>query len=319
MDTEAGQSPELTQMDTMVAGPPTATEQPGGSGGSGRRRLGWKPLTVALAAAVVAGGSFLLFGRKTNADAAVADAVNSSLDSHSADLVINGTATVAGKNITTSGIGAIDFQQNALQMSVNVAGGPLPITEQAVYLNKVIYLNLGPAVGEVVPGKSWVSLDLSQLSGSASSLGTGSSLSSNPTAALQALRQQGNTATELGQSTANGATVEGYSVHVNPMKVKNELAQANLPTWLKQAAESTASNADVTNKVYVDTSGHLARMADDVTLTEAGTSVTEATTMDFVHYGVPVSVSAPAAADVVSFQSFLQAAEAKEGAAGSTA
>ena len=29
------------------------------------------------------------------------------------------------------------------------------MTEQAVYLDKVIYLNLGNAVSQIIPGKSW--------------------------------------------------------------------------------------------------------------------------------------------------------------------
>jgi hypothetical protein len=315
MDTGSGESPDPIQFDDTMPDAPAGAVQPGGAG---RRRTGLKLLTVALAAAVVAGGCFLIFGRQKSADAAVTDAVNSALASHSADLVISGTASAAGSSVTISGTGAVDFQQNSLQMSVNIAGGPQPITEQAVYLNQVIYLNLGPDIGKILPGKSWLSLDFSQLSGSASSLGTGSPLSSNPAAALQALRQEGNTATDLGSSTINGMIVEGYSVHMNPAAIKKELAQANLPAWMKQAAES-ASNADVNYKVYVaSSSGNLVRMTDDLTLTEAGANITEAFTMDFVHYGTPVTVSAPPAGDVASFQSFLQAAESQTASGSST-
>jgi hypothetical protein len=291
-------------------------EQPGAPV---RRRMGLKLLTVALVVVVVAGGSFLIFDRQASADAAVADAVNSALASRSADVVISGSAQAAGTNITMAGTGSIDFQQNAMQMAINVTGGPQKITEQAVYLNKVIYLNFGNDVGKILPGKSWLSLDLSQLSGggAASSLGSGSPLSSDPAAVLQALRQEGNTATDLGQSTINGMSVEGYSVRLNPAAIKKDIDQANLPAWMKQAAESV-SNENVDYKVYVDSSGDLARLTTDLSLTASGTSIIEGMNMDFVHYGATVNVTAPPAGAVASFQSFLQAAESQPSSAGST-
>jgi hypothetical protein len=287
------------------------SEAPGGPPAqAGRHRMGFKILIVALAVIVVAGGSFLLFGRRTSADAAVAQAVNSALASDSADLVISGSAGAEGATFTISGSGAVDFQQNSLQMTINLSGAGQQITEQAVYLDKVIYLNLGDKIGQILPGKSWLSLDLSQLSekGAATSLGAGSPFSSDPAAALQALRQEGNTATDLGPSTVNGTNVEGYSVHVNPATIKNEIEQENLPAWMKQAAESV-SESNVGYKVFVDTSGHLARVTTDLTVSASGTSVNEGFTMDFVHYGTPVNVTAPPGGEVATIQSFLQAAQ----------
>jgi hypothetical protein len=312
MDTGSGSTDSMRSEETLDE----VQEQPGAPV---RRRMGLTLLTLALVVVLVTGGSFLIFGRQASADAAVADAVNSALASRSADVVVSGSAQAAGTNVTLAGTGAIDFQQNAMQMAINVTGGPQKITEQAVYLNKVIYLNLGNDVGEILPGKSWLSLDLSQLSGggAASSLRAGSPLSSDPAAALQALRQQGNTATDLGQSTINGMSVEGYSVRLNPAAIKNDIAQANLPAWMKQAAESV-SNENVGYKVYVDSSGNLARLTTDLSLTTSGTNITEGINMDFVHYGATVNVTAPPASAVASFQSFLQAAESQPSSAGST-
>jgi hypothetical protein len=289
------------------------SEEPGGVGSAartGRHRMGFKVLVVALAAIVVAGGSFLLFGRGTNADATVAQAVNSALTSNSADLVISGSAGADGSTFTITGTGAVDFQQNSMQMTINLSGAGQQLSEQAVYLNKVIYLNLGDKIGQVLPGKSWLSLDLSQLSGkgAATSLGGGSPFSSDPAAALQALRQEGNTATDLGPSTINGTNVEGYSVQVNPATINKKIAQADLPAWMKQAAEGVSAT-NVGYKVFVDTSGHLARLSTDLTASASGTSVNEGFSMDFVHYGAPVNVTAPPAGEVATFQSFLQAAE----------
>jgi hypothetical protein len=274
-----------------------------------RRPVVIKALSLLLAVVLVGGGAFLLFGRHTDADAAVADAVNSALGSRSADFTVSGSGSAAGQSFTLSGNGAIDFTQNDMQMSLTVSNGSQQVTEQAVYLNKVIYLNLGNAVSQIIPGKSWLSLDLSQLSqdGAAQSLGSGSSLGNDPAAALQALAQDGNKATDLGSSTIDGVTVEGYAVHLDAATLKAEIAKENLPSWMQDAVASV-SNPNVDYKVYVDASGRVVRMTTDTSETVSGLSVNEGFSMDFSNYGASVNVSAPPAGDVESFQSFLQQA-----------
>jgi hypothetical protein len=312
MEPATGETPFSVQSAPAQSAPPaepfSGSEAPPQQPGPTRRRAGLKVLTVAVAVVVIAGGSFLIFGRHTSADAAVTDAVNSALADHTADVVISGSVGTGASSVALSGTGSIDFEQNAAQMTIKASGGLQDIQEQAIYLNKVIYLNIGNEIGQVLPGKSWVSLDLSQLSGGASSsLGNSSGLNSDPAAALQALRQNGNTVTDLGSSTINGTSVEGYSVHVNPATIKKAIASSNLPAWMKQATDNI-SNPDVGYKVFVDDSDHLARMTTDLTLTTGGTNVSESLSMDFVHYGTPVTVTAPPPAEVAPFQSLLQAA-----------
>jgi hypothetical protein len=279
-----------------------------------RRRTAVKGLSVVMAAVVVAAAAFLLFGRGKSADAAVADAVNSALASHTADLVVNGSGGAAGSDFTMSGTGAIDFGQNAMQMSLKISSGPEQITEQAIYLDKTIYVNPGNEVGQVLPGKSWLSLDLGQLTqgSAAKSLGNGGSLSTDPAAALRVLGQNGNTATDLGSSSVNGVHVEGYAVHVDPAAIKAEIAKENLPAWLQQALKNV-SNPNVNYKVYVDDSGRLARLTTDTTETVSGLAVTEGVTMDFIHFGAPVSVTAPPAGEVATFETFLHAIQSLSG------
>ena len=72
---------------------------------------------------------------------------------------------------------------------------------------------------------------------------------------------------------------------------------------------------DTNLKVFVDGSGLLRRMSIGLTETvgSSGTiSVDES--LDFSDYGSPVDVSAPPSDQVVSFQQFLQDAEAAQGA-----
>jgi hypothetical protein len=279
-----------------------------------RRRTAVKALSVVMAMVIVGVGAFLLFGRGKSADAAVADAVNSALASKTADLNVTGSGGAAGTTIAISGTGAIDFGQNALQTSLKISGGPVQLTEQTVYLNKTIYLNLGNEIGQVLPGKSWLSLDVSQLTqGSAdTSLGGAGSLGTDPAAALRVLAQNGNKATDLGSSTINGENVEGYAVTIDPAAIKAELANANLPAWLQQAAKSV-SDPNIGYKVYVDGSDQLARLTTDVSETVSSLTVHEGITMDFTNYGAAVNITAPPSSEVAPFQSFLQAAQSLKG------
>jgi hypothetical protein len=279
-----------------------------------RRRTALKVLSVVMAMVIVGVGAFLLFGRGKSADAAVSDAVSSALASKTADLNVTGSGGAAGATIAISGTGSIDFGQNAMQTSLKISGGPTQITEQTVYLNKTIYLNLGNEIGQVLPGKSWISLDVSQLTqGNAdTSLGGAGSLGNDPAAALRVLAQNGNTATDLGPSTINGVNVEGYAVTISPAAIKAELANANLPAWLQQAAKSV-SNPNIGYKVYVDGSDQLARLTTDLSETVTGLTVHEAITMDFTNYGTAVNIAAPPSGEVASFQSFLQAAQSLKG------
>jgi hypothetical protein len=309
------ETPEATPRPVLVESA-TQTDAVAGTRHRFRRRTAVKALSVVMAivVVVVGVGAFLIFGRGKSADAAVSDAVNSALASRTADLDISGSGGAAGSTFSLSGTGAIDFGQNALQMSLKISGGPEQITEQAIYLNKTIYLNLGNEVGQVLPGKSWLSLDLSQLTqgSAAKSLGNGGSLGGDPAAALQVLAQNGNKATDLGSSTINGVSVEGYAVQVDPAVIKADLARANLPAWLQEAVKSVR-NPNVTYKVYVDGSGQLAPMTTDTTETVSGMAVNGGVTMDFTNYGAAVNVTAPPAGEVATFQSFLQAAQSLSG------
>jgi hypothetical protein len=277
------------------------------STGRNPRRTALTLLSAALAAIVIAGGCFLAVGRNADADAAVADAVSSALTSHSADMTISGSGSAAGALFSMTGSGVMDFTNNALQMQMTVSEGSQQMTEQAIYLNKVAYVSLGSEISRIVPGKSWVSLDLSQLSSGSGtgSLGSGESLGSDPSTALRALSQEGNTANDLGPSTVDGVAVQGYAVHLDGATVEKELAGEQLPPWMQQAMKSV-TNPDVDYRVYVNGAGQLARLTTSVTESVNGQGVAESVMLDFSHYGAPISVSAPPSDQVIPFQTFLK-------------
>jgi hypothetical protein len=284
----------------------------------GRRVVPLALVLVLLVASVI---TAVLSTGKTSADAAVVEAVTSAVNDRTATLTLGGSFDVDGTAVPLTGTGSMDFTQAAEKILLHLSepGSGQQLTETGVFVGHVMYINMGDLIGEVVPGKSWISLDLSQLSdGSASSsaLGLGgSTLGSDPVAILKLLGQSGNEATDLGPSTVDGQSVEGYSVVVNQSMLRAQMARKGVPSWM-QAAMAAVKNPHESYRVYVNGSGLLERFANEVTLTVGGQSVNDVATMDFSDYGVPVSIAAPPATQVTTFGDFLHTASA---AASSTA
>jgi hypothetical protein len=292
--------------DTFVVGsesPPTRRH---------RRRL--VTGIVALVVLAAAGSIIAVGSGGKSAEAAVIDSVNSTMADRTAHITMNMSARAPTGTVTGAGTGGIDFSSNAMQLRFSTDAAGQQITMQAIYLGGSVFENI-PGIDQVVPGKSWVSVDLSSL-GVSGNQGTGSlGTTNNPAAMLRLLTQQGNTVVPLGSSSIDGASVQGYSVTLDSAAIKKRLANAKLPSWMT-AALSHVDIGNTTMKVYVDDSGLLRRMSIGLTETvgSSGTiSVDES--LDFSDYGSPVSVSAPPSDQVVTFQQFLAAAEA---AAGST-
>jgi hypothetical protein len=256
--------------------------------------------------ALVAGVLVTTLGSGNSAEAAVTGAVNSAIGDKTAHLVTTATTEVGGKTVSVTGTGAIDFSTSAVQLDMNESVAGQQVSLQGIFLGGIVYESI-PEIGQVVPGKSWLSIDLSSLANAAGQTGA-VDLGSNPIATLHQLTLQGNTVTDLGPSTVDGQSVESYSVAVDPSAVQNDLASADLPAWLKQAV-SQVQVGGITNRVYIDGGGNLVRETAMVTVhLPGGDAVSTNQSMDFSDYGTAVSISAPPADQVVSFSQFLHLA-----------
>ena len=266
-------------------------------------------LASVVAIVVIVVGAETIFGSTESASAKVVDAATSTLNDGTAHLTISLTGNSAGTSVTGTGSGDIDFTDNALhvQMTVGADGQRVPI--QAVYQGGKIYESI-PGLNTVVPGKSWVSIDLSSLGNLEAQDPSAGGLGSNPSVTLQMLAQQGNTVVPLGPSTVDGVAVDGYSVTVNPARAEQELKKAKLPAWMQQAVAGLQVH-DIVLKVYVDKAGLLRAFSTQVSeTTDAAGSVAFGETLDFSDYGHPVTVTAPPASQVEGLQQLLQAAGA---------
>jgi hypothetical protein len=283
------------------------------AGPSGKRSR--TPVAAGLSVLVVlllVAGAFVIFGGSRSASAEVIDAVNSTLGDKTAQISMNETITTAGKTLTATGTGAMDFTHEALQVNLNASldGQQVPI--EADYVAGVIYEQI-PGLDQILPGKSWISLDLSSLQNASASSQDPSAqnVGANPSVILRALAQQGNSVVALGPSTLDGVAVNGYAVKMNAAAVSQQLKKANLPAWIRQSLVGLKTH-DINLKVYVDNSDLLRSFQFQTTESKGSSGPIDISeTLDFSHYGTPVSVTVPPADQVASFQQLLQAEQAQ--------
>jgi hypothetical protein len=272
-------------------------------------------IAVAAALVVVVGAAVgvVVFATGTNsAEAAVLDAVTSTLADKTAAVHIDTTVHSPSIDTTVSGTGDVDFTQDALDLNLTVDQGGNQIPVQTLYLGGTVYEDL-PGLSQLLPGKSWLSIDLGSPGLANRDTPGGLSSAGNPTALLKLLETQGNTVTALGSSTVDGVSVQGYKVVLDPAAVKAEIAQDHLPAWISSVVSQLNLGA-MSEDVYIDGSGMLRRFSTSVTESEASVgTISVQETLDFSDYGTSFTVSPPPASAVVDFSQFLQAAEASLG------
>jgi hypothetical protein len=280
-----------------------------------------KTVAAGVVGALLIASAVILFlaTNKSNADAAVSAAVTSSLSHRTAVLGISGSVQSDGTDAPIVGFGQADFTKDTMQVLLKIGSSTIggnSVTENADYLDNVIYLNMGELVGRVLPGKSWLSMDLARgggATGASGSLGVdGGSVSDDPLAILSILGQSGNTAVDLGSSVVSGQRVEGYSVTVQPGAIRSDIAREHLPSWMRESV-TAVSDPRLGYRIYVDQAGLVQRMTTGVSLEVSGHRLTETISMDFSKYGSPVSIAVPPAGQVATFGTFLQAAQTLAG------
>ncbi|HSN03194.1 MAG TPA: hypothetical protein VLS91_06895 [Acidimicrobiales bacterium] len=266
-----------------------------------RRLIG----VVSLVVIVATVGVVIGLGSSNNADAAIIDAVNSAIGSKTALVGISENVSSAGGSLSVTGTGAFDFTDRAFQMDVGGDVGGNHVAISAIYLGGTIFEQV-PGVSKIAPGKIWISMDLSSLTAQSPS-STTSALGGDPLTSLYELTQQGATVVDLGSSSVDGQSAEGYRVTFSPAFLQQQVHNANFPSWMQAAATSTKFHSG-SETVYLahDT---LIRLTLNVAV-QSSTSgpVTFEEDLNFNNFGTPVSVVAPPSSQVVTIEQFLQLA-----------
>jgi hypothetical protein len=277
-----------------------------------RPRAAWAAATLIPIVVVLAiGGILLLAVRSPSSRSTVSKALTATLAERSAAASLSGSEHIDGVVAPISGSGVFDFIHNNGAIVLNVTAAGQTIREKTVTFHQSIYLNLGPAVSQVLPGKSWVSIDASQYSatgGASSGLGAGGGTGS-PGAIFNILGNGANAVTALGPSTIHGVPVQGYLVVVNPAAIRAEMSNPHLPAFERQAARSI-SDTKAGYKVFIGPSGLVHRLTIGMTEHASGGQVEIFISMDFANFGTPVKVTPPPADQVGSYAAFIKAAEA---------
>ncbi len=268
---------------------------------------------IAAAVLVVGGiGAYLVLGDHSSAAAseAIAKAVTQSLNEQSADMSLDIQISAAGMSEHVTANGAFDFTTHSGTITVNVPAGNEQISEQVIEDGSTVYVSMPPQVGQLLPGKSWVSVDASTFaSGNDGGLGSGFNGLEDPAALLHQLQTQGDPVNSLGPTTYDGTSVSGYSVTIPLSQLEKDLGQ--LPTDDRQLASGLLPPS-ITEKVYIDRNGLLRGLVVPVSLSLAGHTLSETVQMSYTNYGTVVSVTVPPANEVAT----LQQLEAADGGSG---
>jgi len=265
---------------------------------------------IAVAAGVVAGVLAATGSPPASPRQIVLDAAVFAEQQHTADVTmsLSSAGLPNDSQLSGTGTGKANFDTGAMSASYSYSG--LPNVEgldlKMLYVGDTLYMDVeqsGQDISALLPGKHWIEESISQSAQESSGASLG-----NPTAMLNALAANGNTVMPIGSSTINGISVSGYKVTVNKAAAQQRINSSNLPSVVKQGAESFLAAGNIRIDVWVN-GNDLVRMGFAMNFP----SVPDATiTMneDFSNYGVPVSITAPNPSLVVTLQQFLSAAQA---------
>jgi hypothetical protein len=200
----------------------------------------------------------------------------------------------------------------SLDLGASLPNGSMTETELLVGGN--IYLQMRSdgrnLVAAAAGGRHWLEVPFAQ--SGPRTLTTGS-----PAASLSLLSQQGGRVTSLGPRSIGGRTCDGYIVTPSSQAIlagaKAEYAKLGLSEAQTSAAlKALQAATPPTITAWFDSRHQLACQVDVYLQVGAPTtssgSVGVQMVMTFTHYGAPVSVNAPTAADTLTLQQFLKAA-----------
>jgi hypothetical protein len=256
------------------------------------------------------GGSGGGGGGATASQTGVATSVQKTLQKGTADATVDVTVSTAKGSAPQkilSGTGGYDLKNQAGTMSLTVPGTAAtnPAT-QIVFVGPTVYVNLGPKLSSLVPGKTWVTATPSQLGTSGSDISPGISsfeqLLGNPSALVQQLNTSAARFTSLGTTTFDGAQVQKYQVTFSSGQQTTTTGLAGSPT----AATAGSHTGEV---LYVSSKGLVKAIVIPVVVSANGQSFHESITIAFSKYGHPVAVVAPPASEIATLAQYVAAAD----------
>ena len=280
-------------------------------------RLRRVPATVGLLLVLGACGGVSSSGGTESAQHVIAAAVDASEDAGSTRFEFNVDMHVGGQTVGAHGAGVFDqsgkegsftFDIGALAGLGNGLGFEMRVVDGVAHMDfgSLFALAAGTNGVHLPDGVRWLRIDPAALGISpqdvADNFGAGSS-SADPHALLESLRGVSTDIEELGTDVIDGRKVTGYRAQVDVSK-----ALARLPEQYRDrlAGKLDGFGRTIPVEVWIDEAGLPRRVRETLDLTVGGEHASAVVRMDFVDYGVTVSVQPPPAAETLDFADFLR-------------
>jgi YD repeat-containing protein len=234
---------------------------------------------------------------------ALESAVAHSVDAKTADVALSVSVGAAGFHESIDGNGTTNFVTDASNMTMTYNAQGRSIVERAIIDGSTGYFNVGPIVGEVAPGKSWLSLNVSRGSTSGPNGVAGGGIFSDPNTMVEVLRTTGTTVSMLGSSTVDGVTVQGYAIDLSAAGIAKVVRSSQVPASVR--AELSQVHFDRLDYVVdIDGANHLKEVRVTGGFGAEGLQATVTSAMHFSDYGIPVHVTPPPADEVIPLLQF---------------
>ena len=212
----------------------------------------------------------------------------------SATITVPGPST-AGATIHLIGSGVTDLGTRTAELTADVPGAG-PIEERMVNGTMYMHLPYTTTASGLPPGKTWVSMNFSELCGNSSALAnTGIA---DPTSVLGQFRAASTSGLQdLGSARVDGVDTTHYRATLDPAKAaKAQCSGGPLSSVIaKQAARMHAAPADV----WVDSADRIRQMKMSLDLPVGDATGRMDMTVGFSDFGVPVNVVAPTPAETI--------------------
>jgi hypothetical protein len=239
--------------------------------------------------------------------AVVTRSAQQTLAERTVDTSLSGTLQIAGASIAITGTGETNFGTDAMafDLHANTPGGALDESELLVNGNLYYTLSInGTNMAQLTGGRKWIQMPVQQ-SAAANLVG------SDPVASLSTLEQQGSTVRVLGTRVIAGAPCTGYAVTPSTQAMiagaKQESADLGVSSaTAEQELQQIKSMSPPTITVWIDGMSIVQEISMDLQINVDGTGDSADMTMDFSHFEAPVTLTAPAPSETISFSSFLQ-------------
>lgn len=263
------------------------------------RRRTVRGFAVAVVAILLAVAAVVAFGLRNGSSGGTAFSPIAEAAARTGDLAggrISGTgsATSAGFEMTMTFEGAFEQDRSAIRMETQTPAAPQIGEMMSPFVGiqdgATMYMSSPAFSGSLPDGKSWMSLDLSELTGG-SPPASAQAGSMDPRAILTQLELVSHDVRTIGTERIKGLTTTHYAATIDPALQAEQLREAG-DDLVAELVEKQGGTSTV--DVWIDRKGLVRRTAMTLPFEAAGgPGASMSMTMDFHHFGEDPEIQIP--------------------------